>query len=424
MFLKQLFESRYYRNVLTLITGSGLSQLILIGLTPLLTRVFSPEEFGAYATFLALILILATIATGRFEIGILIPEKSEEAFGLYFISIFSALIFSCLLFLLAPFLVRIEWVQKLLDPGLSQYYFLLPIGILLHSVLVATSYLANRFKAYRQLSEGRIAGSSSNGLLSLALGVAGLTAIGLFLGKIVSLFLETWFTGRKLLGEIKKAGSAIHRADLYKLMARYRNLPLFSAPEGLLNTGFRQLPVLALTVIYSPELAGFYGLAASVLSKPLGTISTAFGQVFFQRAAQEADNTSALQRLFRNDLLFLFSIGVIPCCLLMWWAPNIFAFVFGEEWYTAGLYTTWLMPLFFLTFLKTPFSCMVDIKNRIQQNILFEGAFLLWSLVCFYLASQGWPALKLIQWYSLGCTFLGLFQLAWFYWLTRVEGGW
>ncbi len=425
MRLKAFLSSSYYRNVLTLITGSGLSQLILIGLTPILTRVFSPEEFGVYSTYLAIVIILAMIATGRFEIGILIPEEERDALGLFLAGFYLSIIFTIVLFLAAPFLVKLAWVKQLLGPGLIEYYYLLPIGILLHAMLVLVSYLANRSKHYRQLSEGRIVGSSSNGLLSLALGFAGYTAVGLLFSKLISLLLESWFTGRKLWSKVKHAVQNIGWTEIKKLIQQYRNLPLFSTPEGLLNNGFRQMPVLVLTAIYAPELAGFYGLAVSVLSKPLGTISTAFGQVFFQRAAQEAKNVSKLQRLFRNDLFFLFGIAVLPSLVLMIWAPPIFAFVFGEEWRTAGVYTTWLMPLLFLTFLKTPFSCMVDIKNRIQQNILFEGSFLLWTVLCAWLASQQqWEALQFVQWYSLGCTFLGLFQLVWFYRLTGVEGGW
>ena len=80
-------SGKFLSNVLTLMTGNGLSQLINIGGTLLLARLFAPEAFGSFALFVTLVSFLSVLGGGRYELAIMLPEKDEEAANVLFLAV-------------------------------------------------------------------------------------------------------------------------------------------------------------------------------------------------------------------------------------------------------------------------------------------------------------------------------------------------
>ena len=76
---KKLLKSEFSRNVMTLLTGSVIAQFIPLLLTPILSRLFSPEEFGLFAFYISIITLFSAIATGRYELAILLPKDDKKA---------------------------------------------------------------------------------------------------------------------------------------------------------------------------------------------------------------------------------------------------------------------------------------------------------------------------------------------------------
>ena len=92
------------KNIFILFTGSTLAQLIPIAIAPILTRLYSPEEFGLLAIFISLAAIFSPIASLRYELSILLPKSNSDAkdlaylcFGIicFFTLIFFVIIFIC-----------------------------------------------------------------------------------------------------------------------------------------------------------------------------------------------------------------------------------------------------------------------------------------------------------------------------------------
>ena len=76
-------KSEYSQNVLILMMGTTLSQAIPVVITPILTRIYTPEDFGIYAIFVAIITILGSIVSGRYELAILLPERDDDAINIF-----------------------------------------------------------------------------------------------------------------------------------------------------------------------------------------------------------------------------------------------------------------------------------------------------------------------------------------------------
>jgi hypothetical protein len=73
------YKGEFNRHVLTLVTGTGLAQIIPLAITPILARIYSPEQFGVFALFIAVASSLSVVATGRYELAIMLPRKDVDA---------------------------------------------------------------------------------------------------------------------------------------------------------------------------------------------------------------------------------------------------------------------------------------------------------------------------------------------------------
>lgn len=69
-------KSEFNRNVLTLMTGITVAQAIPVAISPVLTRLYTPEDFGIFALNLSLISIFAATGGARYDSIILLPKMS------------------------------------------------------------------------------------------------------------------------------------------------------------------------------------------------------------------------------------------------------------------------------------------------------------------------------------------------------------
>jgi len=76
-------KAEFTRNVLTLMTGTTIAQAIPIAISPILTRIYTPEDFGILALFMAVSSIFGSIANGRYELAIMLPKKDEDAINIF-----------------------------------------------------------------------------------------------------------------------------------------------------------------------------------------------------------------------------------------------------------------------------------------------------------------------------------------------------
>src|SRR5690606_30650583 len=83
------------KNVFTLLSGTAFGQLIPILISPILTRLYTPEEIGTYSIFFATSNILAIVATGRLEFAILIPKARDESWDIALTSFVHLFLFLC-----------------------------------------------------------------------------------------------------------------------------------------------------------------------------------------------------------------------------------------------------------------------------------------------------------------------------------------
>ena len=109
--IKGLKKNSFLINIITLISGTAISQGILFAATPFLTRLYTPEEFGYFSLYAAIVAVITSVASWKYELAIMLPKEEKDAQAVLFLSIITTIISTALVFLFIFFVYLI--VQEL-----------------------------------------------------------------------------------------------------------------------------------------------------------------------------------------------------------------------------------------------------------------------------------------------------------------------
>lgn len=368
--ISRLFSVEGFRGpVLTLLSGAVLAMGISFLLQPVLTRLYTPAEFGVANYFVAVLTILMPLASFRYEDAVMIPDDDREAAGVLRLSFLLVLLTSSLCLLLIP------WRETLADragvPGIAPWVFLIGPTLLFMRLGKLSEVWLAREKNFRTVTSGQVTGSIATvgsritaGTPLFNAGTGGLIG-GFLFGYVVSFCIY----GYNLL---KSSGRLFFRAIQLKELAytasRFRRFPLYSTPSALLSAFVARLPLLLLPQFFDAAVLGLFGLATNVLSVPLSLIGSAVAQVFFVHAA-EANRSGGLASLTRTVHSRLVMIGIFPAIALMLAGPDVFEIVFGTSWREAGRYVGYLAPWLFFTSVASPLTRLFDVLERQRADL-------------------------------------------------------
>ncbi|MCB0661381.1 MAG: oligosaccharide flippase family protein [Saprospiraceae bacterium] len=407
--MKINLRTGYLSHIITLLSGTAFAQIVLLIALPFLTRLFSPADFGLYGVFVAITSILGMVANGRFDLAILIPKNEEDAQSVYKISYQFALGLFCILCIVA---------FAFPDRYLGEYKALIwwvPLSVLLQGLLQPATRWLLRSRSFKKITVSKIAGSVFTVGISIGLAFLDFGFEGLVLGKIGGQLVETVIAG----------GFSAFRFNLFKwdqaIFSTYIGFLKFSSFEALLNNFFKQIPILALSGYFGEALAGFYTLAMNVTSRPSGMVSQSVSQVFFKEGSEMEEE--AFSNFFLKNVKGLFLLIIVPSLVVFLFGDVIFAVLFGKEWLQAGIYASWLIPFVLITFIKAGVSSVIDLKNKMRNNLLFEMLFVVLSLVSFTLGWWFTNADLGVILFSVFNSCLGLVQLFYFYKWSKLSSG-
>lgn len=321
------------RSILTVATGSALGSIIGFAVSPALTRLFTPAEFGIFSVATAVVMVLLSLVTGRMELAVPLPRRDSEARDLLLIGVAIAVLTITALTVvtfLAPDLVAGVAPESLRDTFLAVPVLLVPIASF--TLLNAWAIRQSRYRAIatRNVAQAAVTAAAQLALGLVGLGVAGLVA-GYFVGQLVGALLLLHRSGLTSVTPPTKA--SVREAG-----RTYRRHPFVLAPTGFVNALGAQAPVLVVAATYGATAAGLIALTQRVLAVPITLLGQATAQVYVSELARShrSDERDALLPLFRRTTRLLLAIGAL---LVVVGAPvSYVAFgpVFGSEWSEAG----------------------------------------------------------------------------------------
>ena len=365
------------RQVMTLVTGTGLAQLIPLAVSPLLTRLYTPHDFGVFALYASLLAVLAVLGSARYELALMLPKDDTDALAL--VALAMAIVLAASAVVLAAVLLFQAGLARWLDsPALGPWLFLVPVSMLLTGLVNTLTVWANRTSSYRQISISRVLQSASAAAVAVALGW-GLSrgseaGVGLVVGAVVGQALAgaslAWPFWRRWGARLQGVGWQPMRAQAL----RFREFPAINMPHALLDALQGSAVVALIAALFGPTLLGFHALAQRVVRTPMATLGSAVAQVFQKRAADALHAGGDTRRLVDAVLrrLGAAAVAVLP---LLWFAPELFAFVFGAAWREAGVYAQILTPWLLLNFMLSPLSQLPLLLGRQARALAYGVAY-------------------------------------------------
>jgi len=369
------------RQVMTLVTGTGLAQLIPLAVSPLLTRLYTPQDFGVFALFASLVAVLAVLGSARYELAVMLPKDDADALALVALAMAIVMATSAVVLavvLAAVLLFHTDLARWFDNPAVGPWLFLLPLSMLLSGLVNTLTVWANRSSTYRQISISRVLQSASAAAVAVALGW-GLSprnevGVGLVLGAVVGQALAAaalaWPFWRRWGTRLRdvKWGPMLAQA------LRFREFPAINMPHALLDALQGSGVVALIAALFGPSLLGFHALAQRVVRTPMATLGSAVAQVFQKRAADTLHAGGNTRRLVDAVLrrLGMVAVAVLP---LLWFAPELFAFVFGAAWREAGVYAQLLTPWLLLNFMLSPLSQLPLLLGRQARALAYGVAY-------------------------------------------------
>ncbi|NGM87298.1 oligosaccharide flippase family protein [Parapusillimonas sp. SGNA-6] len=359
-------RNTFARGVSVLVGGAAGSQLLVVLAAPLLTRLYTPDDFGLLAICMGLITTISSIASLRYEGAIPLPQDDVEAANVAVLCTLAIALMTLVSAALALFANHA--IANLLGaPALAKYLWLLPVGVFCLGTYQAFNYWALRHKTFTAMTDARLKQSLTATLVQLAGYKMGVVAL-------LSGYVSGMGMGGFLMSKSALRHPAFREASLagiLKAAKRYRRFPIYSTWSGLFNTAGRELPPLLFASFFSPTAAGLYALTHRVLAMPMSIIGAAIGNVFLA-SATDAHRENRLAPLVMSVHDKLAHIAMPPTLVFLLAGPELFAFVFGDNWREAGVFAQWLAPWLYTTLITSPLSTLIIVLEKQRSDLAFE----------------------------------------------------
>lgn len=364
--------NRFARSVFVLVGGTVAGQAILVLSAPLLTRLYSPQDFGLMAVFGSLLALVTVVASLRYEQAIPLPESDKEGAALLVLSLLTMCVVAGLS-AIPILLFRNEIALLLNTPGIADHLYLVVLGAMFAGTYAVLKAWALRVKAFAPIAKTRF--SQSIVALGIQLGGASFGPIALLLGQIAGQGSGSLSLYLRVLRRQREVIRSVGMADIVHAARRHKAFPLFSTWGALFSTASSQLPSIMFAALFGPAAAGVYILANRVLSMPMQLLGQSIAQVFYSGAVQ-ANRDGALAPLVTSIHQRLAHIGMPPMLVLMLAGPEIFGHVFGEGWRESGAFARWMAPWLYLVFITSPLTSVGLVLERQAAGMAFQGILL------------------------------------------------
>lgn len=368
----RLSQNSFISSVALIAGGTALGQAAVIAVSPILTRLYSPEDFGLLAAFVSVFSILVTMNSLRYELAIPLAESPARAANLIVLVLLLVIVTTVLFGVI--FGLSGEALTQLINaPGLYPHLGLLLLSLLGAGFYQGLSYWGIRQNAVSLLARTRFMQNFGMAAAQLILGLVGLGIGGLLLGHAVGQIMGTLTLARLAWRENRDHLRSVTPGSLLDAARRYRRFPLYASWSGALNIASIQLPALLLISLYGADVAGWFSLGQRVIGLPMALVGTAVGQVYLSRASQLArEKPDALSAFFSKTAQRLFLIALLPIIALALVSPPAFSFVFGENWRAAGEFLQIMAPMFLIQFVVSSLSQTIFVVERQDLQLLYD----------------------------------------------------
>ena len=405
------------REAATLVSGNVLAQVITLAAYFVLTRIYTPDDYGLFNIFYSYIEVLIIFSTCKYELAVVVADDEREAaavarFALRMNTLVSVALLSVALVL---------WLTGLLPGNLAQLgwmVLLIPPLVFFCGTSRVYSFLYNRCHRYAMIAVSDNVNAGSGALLKVVLGLLGFSQSGLPLGTVLGQAAAN-INYRLKLKSLPSSGLRIPKSELRAAARKHRNFPYFVATKDFVNTFASNLPFLWAALYFERAEVGLFGLALTFTMQPTNILSVAFERVLYARTAETVRERLPLMRLLRRFLLPLLAVALPVCVVAGFVAEPVFVFCFGDRWQGCGIYVQTLLPLALATLCCNSLMFIPNVFSTQRTEFVFYLCLLALRVAAIAVGVAAHDYLLAITLYAAAGTLVKASLLLWYLWQVR-----
>ena len=386
--LRRLSRSPTFRAVLVLSSGTISAQVANLLAAPVLSRLYSPSDFGVLATYISLSAFLILASTGAYEYAVVLPDDDRRAGSVAAVGLLCVLLVSGLTATIA-LLLWIVSTQSLSTPSVGVLLVTMPITVLVGGTVAIFTGWALRAGDFRKIAFTTTTRQFVAISVQVGFGLVKPSPIGLVLGALLGYGSASLRLGRTLIRDLVKERRTV--PELTQSAKEFVRFPRSSMPSSLMNAGFVQGTPLVIGVLFGASVLGVWFMTQRLLTLPAALVGRAVSQAYFRRANEVRGSSAQSRLLFDRAVLHLAAISIAPFTIIGLVSPWLFSTLLGPAWTDAGVYARIMLPMVWLRFVASPTETTNMVAGRNSLSLLTKGS----QLAALILVAVGTQLLEL-----------------------------
>jgi O-antigen/teichoic acid export membrane protein len=381
-----LAKNSFAKNVLLISGGTVIAQLVNMLFSPVVTRLYTPEDFGVLSVYSSVLGLVAIVSSLKYELAIPIADNDETAVNIFLLCLIILVGFVLCITVILVF--ASAWIIKTFNvKNLSDFKFYIPFGVFFIGTYTIFTRWALRKRDYKSISKTKYFQTTAQNIVKIGFGLFHFGYAGLLLGTIAG---ESTGITTLCASFLKKDRHLLKHLNLSRIKysaRRYVNFPLFSVVSHIFNASGTNLTPLLISYLYGNQMAGYYGLAHTVINLPMMVIGNAVNDVFYGEAVNLAKKD--LPQLRRLVLKLAWQLGLfslIPLVVLFFGGPFLFSIVFGEAWRESGVYARILVIFILFRLIHVPVDRIFSIFEKQKMSLFIDIVRAIFILIVFLLS--------------------------------------
>lgn len=323
-----------YKSIASVAGSAAIAQLLVAISAPIITRLFTVADLGAFAAYQSFVLIFTLLFTLRYEFSIPVVKRGKHVkpMGVLILLVVVAA------FLLSTALVGfIAYLNKDLNPIVKDVLIYLPVGMAVFGIHEAIKFIIIRKRDYYTLAKSnmwrgviQIVAQALGGLFVASLWVLILSHV---LSLVVAIVLMLKKYRNSFVREMKCIKNNEYIKKVRNLAMSYSRFPRQFMPFGIVNLSGQQAPPILFAIVFTSEVVGYFAISQRLLGLPMALIGKAVGDVYYGEFSEIIRNDDKGAKELFLGVLKRLALLALPVALVPMLLPaSFYEYVLGKGW--------------------------------------------------------------------------------------------
>ena len=332
MKITKILQLPLVRNTLKLSSSSALLMLLPLIVTPILSRLYSPADYGDWGVFSSVFYVVNSFLFLSYENTIVKSNNEEEVPNLIGICVIvsSFIILITLLTFTVGQLIGIDFFCNF--PSVKLLILLLAA----QAIHIIANNVANREKKYGLMSIANIIGGTTQASFRVAFGVYPIVAYGLIVGNVLAQVFTTLFIVICLLRTVQIEWKYLSFKRVVSLAKINKKFPQFDAPARFVELSLANIALIIMTFFWNKSEIGSYSMVTQFVLLPISIVGSSMGNVFYKELCESAGKPDIIALTTQRASKITFMISFLPLLFFVFGGDYLLTIVLGEKWSSAG----------------------------------------------------------------------------------------